>query len=94
MEFICTPSFITVSLHVLQVASILTMVQNSKQNYERCMDKTGRGFEYEINLKFNHGFNNHGCLHCAILKAHKTRYSKFLYQNFQKNNMKFTRAAC
>ena len=50
----------------------------------------------DLNLKFrsklNPGFTNHGCLHCAILKAlygfkdkrdHKAKDSQFLFQNVQ-----------
>ena len=31
--------------------------------------------------KFNHGFINRGCLHCAILKACKGRDMQFFLQN-------------
>ena len=48
------------------------------------MGKTLRGFEYEINSEFSHGFSNHGCFHCAILEAHKERDTQFLFQNVQK----------
>ena len=42
--------------------------------------------------EFKHGFTNHGCLHCAILKAvhgfqekraRKSRDMQFFLQNFQ-----------
>ena len=68
----------------------------------------------DLNLKFrskfNHGFTNHGYVHCATLKsfmakiAHEARDNQFLFQNVQdeifevfktfKNKMKFTRAGC
>ena len=33
--------------------------------------------------KFNHGFTNRGCLHCAIIYAYKARYVQFFLQNVQ-----------
>ena len=52
------------------------------------------GVEVNFNMKFrsifNHGFTNHGCLHCAVLKAlysvkekraHKARAIQFYLQN-------------
>ena len=53
--------------------------------------------------KFNHGFINPGCLHCAILKACKghaifpSKCSKWDFQDFENvfnYNMKFTRTDC
>ena len=54
--------------------------------------------------KFNHGFINRGCLHCAILKACKGRDMQFFLQNVRneifkilnmfKYNIRFTRTAC
>ena len=49
--------------------------------------------------KFNRGFTNRGCLHSAILKAHRARDMQFFLENVQNKifkilNMKFTREAC
>ena len=33
--------------------------------------------------KFNHGFTNRGCLHCAILKAYKGRDRQFFFRNIE-----------
>ena len=47
--------------------------------------------------EFKHGFNNRGCLHCAILKAlhgfqekrsHKSRDMPFFSQHVQNENFK------
>ena len=63
----------------------------------------------KLRSKFNNGFTNHGCLHCAILKAFKkerahgrffesiffSKCSKLDFWDLEnfKTNMKFTRAA-
>ena len=50
--------------------------------------------------KFNHGFLNRGCWHCALLTTYKARDVQLFIQNeiykdlrMFKYNMKFTRAA-
>ena len=59
--------------------------------------------EYDLKFrsKFNHGYINHGCLHCAILKAYKVRDVQFFLQSeifkilkMLECNIKITRAAC
>ena len=56
------------------------------------MDLNGVGVNFNMKFRsiFNHGFTNHGCLHCAVLKAlysvkekraHKARAIQFYLQN-------------
>ena len=36
-----------------------------------------KDLKMKFGSKFNHGFTNHGCFHCAILKAYKARDMQF-----------------
>ena len=36
-----------------------------------------KDLKMKFRSKFNHGFTNRGCLHCAILKAYKARDMQF-----------------
>ena len=57
----------------------------------------------KFRAKFDHGFVNRGCWHCAILKAlydfkdtsaQKTFFSSKCSNEIIKNSRKFTRAGC
>ena len=42
-----------------------------------------KDLKMKFRSKFNHGFTNRGCLHCAILKAQKARDMQFFLHNVQ-----------
>ena len=41
--------------------------------------------------KFNHGFTNRECLHCAILEAYKASDMQFFLRNVQHKDFKIQR---
>ena len=65
-------------------------------NFFNCPVKSLRNLKLKFRSKFNHGFTNHGYLHCAVWKAlynfkikraQGARHNQFFFQNVQNNEI-------